>query len=128
MSKVKKLRINKKLGMVILIAIFILLIAIVFRCAFMFKQSFSAATVSAEQLNSMNDCLNTYIISKDHWKSAGSDFIQAIAIPGVTGNSSIVINSDRSLDVTIQCFDNVVVLVAHDKIPSTNFTIKVNHD
>ena len=29
---------------------------------------------------------------------------------------------------TIQCFDNVVVLIVHDRIPSTNFTIKVNHD
>lgn len=31
-------------------------------------------------------------------------------------------------EMTIQCFDNVVVLIVHDRIPSTNFTIKVNHD
>lgn len=59
MSKVKKLRVNKKLGIIILITV--LLIVIVFRCAFLFKQSFSANMVNAEQLDSMNDCLNTYI-------------------------------------------------------------------
>lgn len=54
--------------------------------------------------------------------------MQAIAIPGVTVNSNIMVNSDEYPEMTIQCFDNVVVLVTHDSIPSTNFTIKVNHD
>lgn len=126
MSKVKKLRVNKKLGIIILITV--LLIVIVFRCAFLFKQSFSSNMVNAERLDSMNDCLNTYIISKNCWRSYGSDFMQAIAIPGVTANSNIIVNSDEYPEMTIQRFDNVVVLVTHDMIPSTNFTIKVNND
>lgn len=99
MSKVKKLRVNKKLGIIILITV--LLMVIVFRCAFLFKQSFSANMVNAEQLDSMNDCLNTYIISKNCWRSSGSDFMQAIAIPGVTANSNIIVNSDEYPEMTI---------------------------
>ena len=81
MSKVKKLRVNKKLGIIILITV--LLMVIVFRCAFLFKQSFSANMVNAEQLDSMNDCLNTYIISKNCWRSpvVSSIYVSTWVVP-----------------------------------------------